>query len=381
MSITRFHLNSAGPLILSVNFRAGKKNGIYPFTGVVTQAGVLSTHPVGGTENIEGGPYRILITEETMKGKIDGLMGKNVFATDTFDTHDNGIRVGEFMNAWLQESADQEGAIDVCVSGEIMSKYNPDLVDKILQLARTGELGFSYDLKGISWEIKTVAGEKDSGTDAEQILELTDFTWRGATILKRDAAAYEETTLAAKKAVIVNSSRKESPFMDAKDQAELQTLFQTVVDTSLKPLQTELATIKAAQTKLEAAIKPAPNKALGETVSFATFGNILAEANKPLVDAVAALSAEVVKLGAAKPATPPEGNQRKTLSIEQLEVVAKYVPGTKEEEVTEETLEAAKAKIAGSNMSFEQKAAELGKIGAAIRQVRLAAQFSKKGGD
>ena len=62
-----------------------------------------------------------------------------------------------------------------------------ELVAKVIDRARAGEMGLSYDMKDASVVLD------DTIVPGEKIAVLTDFKWRGATALKRDAAAYQWT--------------------------------------------------------------------------------------------------------------------------------------------------------------------------------------------
>ena len=164
-------------------------DGRQPFVATITFAGMPSDGPVGGTEDIPGGPYRILIPTGLMQAKVEDLMGKGVFAALSLDTHEGTTRIGRFSDAWTQRFPGTEVEA-VRASGFLQRNIDKDLVAKVIERARNGELGFSYDMKNAPVKIEDYNGEA--------VAVLLDFEWRGATILYRQTAAYQYTSLAAK---------------------------------------------------------------------------------------------------------------------------------------------------------------------------------------
>lgn len=202
---------------------------ILPFISVITYGGRLSDHYVGGTDGVEiageHGPFRVLIPSAVLTKNIHGLEGRSVFATNTLDTHDRGVSVGEFISAWVEASSIEgeaplpgEQVLAAKSSGLLERLRNPDLIAKIVTLARETKLGFSYDLTDVVFTLEVHQGER--------YIRLQEFQWLGATILYKDAAAYELTQLAAAKRI----GGKKMAFSDD-DKKEIG----TIIAGALKP--------------------------------------------------------------------------------------------------------------------------------------------------
>jgi len=187
LNVFKSSLNFQFPIEIELAARA--VNGRQAFTSTVTYAGIPSDGPVSGTEEIPGGPYRILIPTELMQAKVEELITKGVFAALSLNTHDGTTRIGTFTDAWTERFAGTDIEA-VKASGFLQRKRDEELVGKVIERARAGELGFSYDMKNTPFQIEEF--------DGEAVAVLTDFEWRGATVLYRQDAAYAFTQLAAK---------------------------------------------------------------------------------------------------------------------------------------------------------------------------------------
>lgn len=225
----------------SLELNAAKGKNLYPFTATITYFGRPSDKFVGGTDLVDDkGPYRVVIPNELGNSKIKDLEGKGVFAAEDLDEHANSICVGEFVSTWTEKVGDTTLAK---ASGLIKrNNENSDLVDRIIEEARANKLGFSYDIKSVAFVYTDL--EASNGSQSERVLTLTDFQWRGATILKRQAAAYEETLLAANKI-----QTQEDEDMDAKEIQTLLTAALTPLVEQVGSLKTEMAELKAKQEK------------------------------------------------------------------------------------------------------------------------------------
>lgn len=245
----------------------------FPFVGDITFGGRVSDGFVGGTEAIPGGPFRVLIPSRVLKAKITGLEGKKVFAAESLDTHTRGIAVGEFLHTWIEpvESDDDGEFITVAkASGILEASADEELVEEIVSMARRGVMGFSWDLKEVRFDLQEVSGET--------VVVVADFQWRGATILKKEAAAYRLTQLAAQKSK--PSSEEDIMTKEEKEtqQRELANLVGEAVKQSLeefrtsviKPIEDKLAVmdevketmsqLQTKQTELETAVVEAKQK-------------------------------------------------------------------------------------------------------------------------
>lgn len=372
-----------------------------PFTALITYAGKPSDHYVGGTEGINGGPYRVLIPKMLLKKRITELAGKRVFASDDLVSHKNVKYVGKFVSAWCD---DMDGDLAAGrASGLLMRDADPDLVQEIISEARKGHMGFSYDLKDVRFELKASSDASES-----QYIELTDFIWRGATILRRDAAAYSETELAAHKA----ANPKEGE--ETMDKAEIMTAVREGMQASftdfkkdtIDPLRTELTSqltavktevegLKGKQATLEAAIAtgkpaekpagqpaekqaPAPGTRILATDFAASISegikSAMTEVVKPLQEAVAELKAAV---GKAKEEPP---NTRKTLDAAGIQVLQKYSDFDGKSEPTLENVQASINMIqSDARLTKEAKGSLLRDMGAYKRQLMRAASTAQGG--
>jgi hypothetical protein len=317
-----------------------------PFIATVTFGGRLSDHCVGGTEVIPGGPFRVKIPTDLLSRRAGDLEGKRVFAADDLISHAGAHNVGTFVDTWC-ESVSQDGVMVLAAkaSGFFDRKKNEELVDQIIQDARAGLLGFSYDLKEVGFQLK-----KSEGAE-EVFLEATDFKWRGATVLRRDAAAYHSTQLAARK--INNQEEQETENMEKKELddlvakigekvdagiASLETKLTEKIDSNASELRSEIATQKAGLEALTAKVteKPTEKKVddgdkgekgnkpddKGQEVPvkdfFAQLGEHITTQQKPLVDSINKL-VESLSAGVKE-----EANTRKSVGGEILSLVEKY---------------------------------------------------------
>jgi hypothetical protein len=336
-------------LSASLEIQAGTTTEKQPFIATVTFGGRVSDHCVGGTEGIEGGPFRVLIPTNILENKIGELENKRVFAAEDLITHSNAHAVGVFVDTWCEsQSMDGVMVLAAKASGFFDRSRDEELVEEIILKARQGQLGFSYDLKEVGFLLKQL----DAG---EVILEATNFKWRGATVLKRDAAAYRSTQLAATK-----SDNQEQMEKDTMNQIEIDAIVEKIsagltkqlegletklvkkVEASVSELRSEIATQKAATEALEAKITAKPvdkptdkpgekgkegkegdeGKPTGQEVPmkdfFGKMSETLAEANKPLIESVNKL-VESMSAGATE-----EENTRKSVGGDILQLVTKY---------------------------------------------------------
>lgn len=187
-----------------IEFTASTSRTKHPFLALVTYAGKASENYVGGTEELDGGPYKVLIPAKVLERRIGGLKGKKVFAAESLDSHARSDSFGVFTDAWVESVDSPDGMTKVLAaraSGLFDREKDPEFVDQIISEARAGTLGFSYDIKNVQIEIQEISGEK--------VVVVHDFEWRGATVLRRDAAAYEFTQLAAQGLELKNQKEKE----------------------------------------------------------------------------------------------------------------------------------------------------------------------------
>jgi len=293
---------------------------------------------------------------------VGELMGKGVFAAEELDTHEGSVVVGQFVDAYMERIRFSEYH-EVRASGFFDKRDNTELIAKIIDRARSGELGFSYDLKEAPGHLDT---EMCPG---ETVLVLDDFQWRGATVLRREKAAYYYTNLAATRlakiaAFTASSSANDKPTLPAGTSTSSTPSGQPSGEIEMTPEQLAAAIAKALEpltasvTKLnttqegyetrfaalEAAVKPRTDPAPAITQQPATLtAEKLAET---IGTATATAITAAFKAAGIGPDAPAGTGQRQTYSAAQLETVKRFVPDSASEgDLSVEGLNAAIQKI------------------------------------
>lgn len=364
---------------------------LYPFIALVTYGGRASSHPVGGTEQLKDGPYRVIIPPTLLEAKIRKLEGKKVFAASDLTSHLHAIEVGEFVSAWVEPIKDSTGEIVLAAraSGFLNENKDPELVQRAIAEARNGQMGFSYDIKAVQFKVIAAVS---SGAVSEEMIELADFEWRGATILRRDAAAYEFTQLAAhklrkdtevdKNEIIKAVTDSVGPLLE-KFSTDVFVPFKLQVEASVSGFKSSLEEVKTKQTSLEASVAALPKgeqkkeekkeeeKPAGMKLSMADFTasigqsikNALVEANKPVLDALEKISAGKTKQ------EEDESSFRKSLDGLTLEALAKYNVTDDDEPSVEKYVQLIASVNNDDKISRPEKVKLLGVLGAAKRSL------------
>ena len=142
-----------------------------PFKGTLLICDEPSDKPPHGAQG-----HRILVTSDVARSKLSGLPGMAVnYDPSDMDEHETQNKVGVITKAWM------EGP-EVKIAGFVWKKDFPNAERDL----KRKDLGTSMELADVY-----VKNEHDN------IWELNDFEFTGATILKRNAAAYTKTSLAA----------------------------------------------------------------------------------------------------------------------------------------------------------------------------------------
>lgn len=144
-----------------------------PFTGVLLIVDAPSTKPPHGSRG-----HRILVPRAVAKKRLSGLVGMGLNYEPNLESHAPRRKVGVITEVWL--SGDE-----VKVKGFVYAKDFPEVKQDFKQ----GRLGMSMELANVY--------VKDEHAD---VWYLEDFHFTGATVLKKEAAAYYQTALAAKAA-------------------------------------------------------------------------------------------------------------------------------------------------------------------------------------
>lgn len=394
---------------------AGTVKGEHPFIGLITYAGKSSDNCVGGTELIEGGPYRVYIPADVMRKKIRDLEGCSVFAENNLDSHSKTKPIGEFTSAWVEPADTAKGGIVLAAraSGLLSHSKNPGMVDKIVAEAREKRLGFSYDIKDIYFTL-----EAHEVLPNVKIVKVLDFQWRGATILYNDVAAYGLTELAAREKMVnaivpvdrireaillsVAEGLKNKPLevdiMNEEQLKQLKDLVANAVTDAIKPIEDnvkkvsdEVSNLKKETSELKAKAEKKP-EAKAETKtndkpdgdSFTVndlvdgIGAKFEAALKPLTDAVNKVleadkpkdkepdKANTATAQTTEPDKKETGNTRKTMGYEEIKFAARWLPeeySDTAEELTPEAVRAMSAAIAADkNLSKADKDAAISKL-------------------
>lgn len=142
-----------------------------PFTGTLLLVDQPSTKPPHGSRG-----HRIFVATEVAKKTLDSLIGMGVnYDPGDLNEHMPRHKVGIITDAWLDGNR-------VRVKGWIYKKDFPEAAKDLKQ----GGLGMSMELANVY-----VRDEN------EDVWYLSNFQFTGATILKKEAAAYYGTSLAA----------------------------------------------------------------------------------------------------------------------------------------------------------------------------------------
>lgn len=349
----------------------------YPFVATITYAGKLSDGFVGGTEHIAGGPYRVLISAELLRKKIKALQGKAVFATESLNSHTHNFKIGTFSQAWVEAATLPDGttALAAKASGLIIeTDDNRELVEKIIEEARAEKLGFSYDIKDVKFDLKA---STDSSTD--QFVEVTDFEWRGATILDRGAAAYEETRLAASK-----STPRKDDDMTPKELQDAITAGISPLQTSVDSLKTDVANVKGelAALKAERSQPPAPHKDDKGGISMKDFAaSIVAAMTEGLKPVIEGQTKVLEALTANSEQKKTEG-VRKSVRFTAADFTSKFRFSAEDSDLTtSEGCQNLIDKVNASEMPKEKKEQMLAVLGGQKRSLIRASWANNGGGN
>jgi hypothetical protein len=143
-----------------------------PFTGCLLLLDQASQKAPHGSQG-----HRIYVSKSVAQRKLSGIIGMAInYQPGDLDAHATRHKVGVVTKAWIEGNK-------VMVSGFIWDRDFPE-ADK--ELKGRNDLGMSMELADVYVDDENA-----------QVWNLTDFEFTGATILKKDAAAYTHTSLAA----------------------------------------------------------------------------------------------------------------------------------------------------------------------------------------
>jgi hypothetical protein len=143
-----------------------------PFTGTLLLLDEPSQQPPHGAEG-----HTILVPREAAEKALPSVVGMGINYKPNLEEHDPKKKIGVISKAWIDGNA-------VKVKGIIWPKDFPEAVARLH--ANRGDLGMSMELGNVYVE--------DQDAD---VWTLEKFHFTGATVLKKESAAYQHTSLAA----------------------------------------------------------------------------------------------------------------------------------------------------------------------------------------
>jgi len=157
---------------------AGHPNRL-PFRGVLTLVGVASQRPPSGARG-----HLVMLTRTATEEALASLLGMAVDYTPSLAGHDARRKIGIITEANIvpmPQSKTSTTTGQIAIGGYLFAHDFPDVVKEI-RAQPNSRLGMSYEIANI-----TVPNQ-----DAP-IWAVTDFTFTGAAVLRRDKAAYPQT--------------------------------------------------------------------------------------------------------------------------------------------------------------------------------------------
>jgi hypothetical protein len=157
---------------MALNIPNGDHPNRMPFNGVLVHLDRLSDAAPGGS-----GGRRIIVTADAGRKALPSLLGMAVNSTPSLDGHCARHKIGVITSAGIVGSA-------IVIAGLIYAADFPETASLIKALRN--DLGFSFEAQRLTILDPSAA-----------VLTITGLTFTGAAILKKDAAAYTTTSLAA----------------------------------------------------------------------------------------------------------------------------------------------------------------------------------------
>jgi len=253
-----------------------------PFRGVLTQVGIASQRPPAGARG-----HRVILARTAAEAALASLIGMALDYTPKLDGHDARMKVG------IITAAEIVGP-ELRIEGYLFGRDFPDLLRELNSPA--AKLGMSYELADA--RVEDVRAE---------IWKLTEVTFTGAAILKREKAAYSNTFIEIAK-MRTGETKPMGTQSDKQKTEQLIAVSQRMAEVA-EALSATVATMQAQHDELSAKIErivaAVENPPSDETSSDAFRARIteLEAANSELTE----------KLAASGNEKPEMGNRRKTL--------------------------------------------------------------------
>lgn len=150
-----------------------------PFRGVLTLVDSPSDRPPAGARG-----HRVVLTRAAAERAIPSLLGMGLDFTAAFDGHDVRRKVGIITSAEIASSQSklESGNSKLVVTGFLFARDFPEVVREIQLGAHS--LGMSYEV--------AAARVRDPSA---RVWMLDEVTFTGAAVLRRDKAAYQNTSI------------------------------------------------------------------------------------------------------------------------------------------------------------------------------------------
>jgi hypothetical protein len=152
----------------------GRHPNRMPFEGVLTIVDAASDKSPSGARG-----HQVLLTTAAVEQALPSLLGMALDYSPGLDRHDARRKVGIITSADVEQ---QGGLRRLAVSGYVFAQDFPELVREMS--AGREKLGMSYE----------IADARVVDVHA-QVWVVTDFIFTGAAVLKRDKAAYRDTSI------------------------------------------------------------------------------------------------------------------------------------------------------------------------------------------
>ncbi len=242
-----------------------------PFSGVLTQVDLASQRPPAGARG-----HRVVLTREAAEAALPSLVGMALDYTPALDGHDARLKVGLITEAEIVGD-------ELRIAGYLFARDFPELITQMKHPA--APLGLSYELADARVEDVRAA-----------IWKLTEVTFTGAAILKRNKAAYENTSIWIE---ITGGSKK----VDKQKTEQLIAVSQRMADVA-EALSATVASMQAQHEELSAKIE----RIVAAVEDEGSLRQRLAEVEKTNAELTVKLAASEAEVTA-----PPAASGRKTL--------------------------------------------------------------------
>jgi hypothetical protein len=156
------------------------------FRGVLTFVGAPSDKPPSGAKG-----HRVVLTKKAADAALPSLLGMALDYTPSLDRHDARMKIGVITSAevvkvktpTLRFAKDGAPAFMIEVSGYLFARDFPEVIGE-LRAAERNTLGMSYEIADARIEDMKAP-----------VWMITSCTFTGAALLRRDKAAYRNTSI------------------------------------------------------------------------------------------------------------------------------------------------------------------------------------------